>query len=36
MRPDQFEGGRREHSQSVDFYEREHQLNIDRRWIERT
>lgn len=34
--PDQFEGGRREHSQSVDFYEREHQLNIERRWIERT
>ncbi|RMN21126.1 hypothetical protein ALQ64_02821 [Pseudomonas cannabina] len=34
--PDKFEGGSREHSQSVNFYEREHQLNIDRGWIDRT
>lgn len=32
--PDEYEGGRREHSHSVDFYEREHQLNIERRWFE--
>jgi len=33
--PEQYEGGQHEHSQSVAFYEREHEKNIERRWIER-
>ncbi|OAS07715.1 hypothetical protein AYO08_10295 [Pseudomonas putida] len=30
--PDQYEGGRHEHARTVSVYEREHQLNIERRW----
>lgn len=34
--PDSYEGGPREHAETVRFYEREHEKNIDRLWIERT
>ncbi|MBA1203494.1 MULTISPECIES: hypothetical protein [Pseudomonas] len=30
--PDQYDGGRHEHARTVSAYEREHQLNIERRW----
>lgn len=32
--PDQYEGGRHEHSESVRFYEREHEKNLERRWVD--
>ena len=32
--PDSYEGGRDEHASSVRFYRREHELNIERRWID--
>ena len=31
--PDQYEGGRSEHAESVRFYQREHEKNIERLWI---
>lgn len=31
--PDEFEGGRHEHADSLRFYQREHELNVERRWI---
>jgi len=32
--PDQFEGGRHEHADSVRYYQREHEINVERRWID--
>lgn len=32
--PDQYEGGRSEHAESVRFYRREHEKNLERRWID--
>jgi len=32
--PDQYEGGRDEHRASVHYYRREHEKNLERRWID--
>jgi len=32
--PDLFEGGRHEHADSLRFYQREHEANVERRWID--